>query len=232
MKTPETQKLTETQKKVHDYIEKYSDSNADFISNGTELNKLLVLKSVKALAEKGMITINLESQPATYCATKLAETDVKLSDKKSTKTENTTKVDKEVIARPKTGGIKKETVSKQNDEVVLTKTGGRDTSKLKFNGELYGKGRLVLAVVKKYVEDNPKTTLTKLKEVFPSELQPRYGMFQEVSAAKKMSADRDRFFLKPEDLIKVGDKKVAVCNQFGSHNLPLKHLKSLGFVIK
>ena len=40
------------------------------------------------------------------------------------------------------------------------------------------------------------------------------------------------FFLKAEDLIKIGDKKIAFCNQFISHNLPLKHFKALEFVIK
>jgi hypothetical protein len=206
MKTTE---MTETQKKVLDHIEKFSDSSAEIIASGTGLNKLIVFKTVKVLSENELIKINSENNPPTYTLNK--------ADVKNTKT-----------AVKKVG---KATIEKEKDEVVA-KSEGRNTEKLKFNGELYGKGKLVLAVVKKYISDNPKATLTKLKEVFPDSLQPRYGVVQEIGKAKKLSEDRDRFFFKPEDLIKVGDKKIAVCNQFGSHNLPLKHFKSMGFIIK
>lgn len=226
MKTTETKKLTETQQTVLDFIEKFSGS-ADIISSGTQLNRLLILKTVKALAEKNLITINAEIDPPIYT---FANVEGSTYAHATTPVKAVANVEENKVSGKKSAktAIAKKVVE---DEVAL-KTDGRDTSKLKFNGELYGKGRLVLAVVKKYMLDNPKTTFTKLKEVFADELQPRYGMIQEVSKAKKISADRDRYFLKPEDLIKVGDKKVAVCNQFGSHNLPLKYFKTLGFIIK
>ena len=48
----------------------------------------------------------------------------------------------------------------------------RNYDKYAVNGEgRYGKGRMVEAVVKKYVELNPGTTVQKLKEVFPERLQ-------------------------------------------------------------
>jgi hypothetical protein len=48
----------------------------------------------------------------------------------------------------------------------------RDYSKYSVNGAgSYGKGRMVEAVVNKYVELNPGTTVQKLKEVFPEHLQ-------------------------------------------------------------
>ena len=48
----------------------------------------------------------------------------------------------------------------------------RNYDKYAVNGEgRYGKGRMVEAVVKKYVELNPDTTVQKLKEVFPERLQ-------------------------------------------------------------
>lgn len=48
----------------------------------------------------------------------------------------------------------------------------RDYSKYSVNGAgSYGKGRMVEAVVNKYVEQNPGTTVQKLKEVFPEHLQ-------------------------------------------------------------
>lgn len=203
-------KTTETQQKVLDIVEKFENMTAELISTATGLNKLLVYKTVKVLAENNLIKIS-ETTPPTYEFLKAEIKNEKTDQKKTTKTVNTKKI--------------------AEDEVAL-KSDGRDTSKLKFNGELYGKGRLVLAVVKKYVEDNPRTTITKLKEIFPDELNKRYGCIQTVEKARKISVDRERFFLKAEDLIKVGDKKIAVCNQFGSHNLPLKHFRALGFTIK
>jgi hypothetical protein len=203
-------KTTETQQKVFDFIEKFSGVDATAVASGTQLNKLLVYKTVKVLAEKKLIKIS-DSKPPTYKLNKADEKNTKAQGKNNSKTEPA-----------------KKTV---DDEVVL-KSAGRDTTKLKFNGELYGKGKLCLAIAKAYLAANPRTSITKLREIFPDELNKRYGFFQTVEKAKKMSADRERFFLKPEDLIKVGDKKVAICNQFGSSNLPLKHFKSLGFVIK
>lgn len=222
MKTTEEQPLSPTQQTLIDHLEKFANSPVDLIVTATGLNKLLVTNSLKILLEKKKLVEVSDTTPPVYNLVATAKKITNVADKKSVKTETAK------IALPKTEVTKKTA----DDEVVLKKENGRDTSKLKFNGNEYGKGRLVLAVVKKYMEDNPRTTLTKLKEVFPDELQNRYGMVQEVSKAKKLSVDRDRFFLKPEDLIKVGDKKVAVCSQFGSNNLPLKHLKSLGFVIK
>ena len=79
-----------------------------------------------------------------------------------------------------------------------------------------------------------KDRLSKLKELFPDTLQPRYGTIQDVSKAKKLSEDRERFFLKPEQILKVGDKRVAVCNQWGKHNIGgfVKIARSLGYNIK
>jgi hypothetical protein len=209
MKTTETQNISATQQKVLDHISKFSDATADLIASATGMNRLLVFKTVKVLSDNGLVKIS-DTKPSTYKIVKGESKTAKAPEKKTT------------------------SIKKVADDEVALNSGTRDTSKLKFNGELYGKGRLVLAVVKQFMKDNPRTSLTKLKETFPEELQPRYGMIQEVSKAKKLSIDRERFFLKPEDLIKVGDKKVAVCNQFGKNNLPevLKHFKTLNYNIK
>jgi hypothetical protein len=114
---------------------------------------------------------------------------------------------------------------KENDEVYLRKEGGRDISKLKFQGKEYGKGQLVLAVVKAYIEKNPKISLEKLKEVFADTdlQQSRYGMIQLVTTAKKLSqqSGRDRHFLKSEQILTIGrdKKRVVVSNQWGSSNI-------------
>lgn len=110
----------------------------------------------------------------------------------------------------------------------------RDNSKYKFNGEMYGKGPLVRAVVKQYVQDNPKITLTQLRDIFPDELLRRYGIFQEESEAREISGKCDRYFLKPEHLIQLKKEKIAVCSQFTFENIQpfLKLAKGMGYKIK
>src|SRR5690606_3977236 len=111
---------------------------------------------------------------------------------------------------------------------------GRDNSKMKFNNELYGKGPLVRAVVTQYVADNPKTTYKQLKEVFPDDLLKRFGIFQDEPTAKSIAPKGKRYFDKPEQMIKLKDRSIVVCNQFTLANIQpfLKVAKSLGYKIK
>ena len=94
-------------------------------------------------------------------------------------------------------------------EAPKGKSAGRNKDQYKLDGELYGKGRIVQAVVRKYVTDNPKVTYKQLKEVFPDELLNRFGIFQDETTARSLSGARDRYFLKEEDGIKLGDRKVV-----------------------
>lgn len=111
---------------------------------------------------------------------------------------------------------------------------GRDNSKFKFNGELYGKGPLVHAVISQYVTDNKSTTYKKLKEVFPDELLKRFGVFQDDETAKQIAPKGGRYFSKPEQVIKLKDRLVIVCNQFTLANIQpfLKVARGLGYKIK
>lgn len=132
-----------------------------------------------------------------------------------------------------------EEVASVETEVEEAETGagkstGRDNSKFKFNGQEYGKGPLVRAVIAQHVADNPKITNKALKEVFPDELLKRFGIFQDEDTARSLSGARDRYFLKPEHLIKLKDKTIAVCNQFTSDNIRpfLQAAKKAGYKIK
>lgn len=117
---------------------------------------------------------------------------------------------------------------------VKPKATTRDSSKYKFEGEEYGKGPLVRAVVSKYVEDNPKTTYKQLKEIFPDELLKRFGIFQDEKTAKEIAPKGKRYFEKPEHMIKLKDRHIVVCNQFTLANIQpfLKVAKTLGYKIK
>jgi len=150
-----------------------------------------------------------------------------------------TKTSPEAIA-PKLATQKTETVKKKDEDLgpkssVFT---GRDNSKYRF-GELRNlpKGRLVLALVRAYVEKNPKVSLTKLQEVFQSkEIQIRFGVISDVKDAKAFSKNGvDRFFLKNDDLIKLNSgAKIAVCNQWMPESIAkiLKLAGPLGFKVK
>lgn len=112
--------------------------------------------------------------------------------------------------------------------------GDRDRTKYKFNGELYGKGPLVLAVIRKYVGDNPKTNYDILKKAFPDELLKGYGVFQSYEKAMDVSKVKKRFFLNDDQLVRLRDKNIAICSQFGRDNFPpfLTHSKKMGFKIE
>ena len=120
----------------------------------------------------------------------------------------------------------------QSEQTVIPK--GRDNSKFKFNGEEYGKGPLVRAVVAQYVADYPATTYEQLKEVFPNELLKRFGIFQNLETANQIANKGNRYFTKQEHVIELVDEKIVVCNQFTLANIQpfLKAAKKLGYKIK
>ena len=128
--------------------------------------------------------------------------------------------------------------SKQDVKATVTKaTISRDNSKYKFNGEEgLGKGPLVRAVVAKYVEDHPDTTYKQLKEIFPDTLMKRFGVFANETEAKKLSGNKPRYFLKPEQMIKIKGQKepIAICNQWTAALIEpfIKVSKELGYKIK
>jgi hypothetical protein len=130
--------------------------------------------------------------------------------------------------------LKEEGGEGEGEEKEVVKNKGRDNSKFKFNGQEYGKGPLVRAVIAQHVADNPKITYKQLKEVFPDELLKRFGIFQDEDNARLLSGARDRYFFKPEQLITLNDKTIAVCNQFTSENIRpfLQAAKKAGYKIK
>ena len=109
----------------------------------------------------------------------------------------------------------------------------RDKTKYMFQGKVYAKNRLVLAVIKNYVQQfNP--TFDELAKLFDKSLQGSLGVIELYSNAIKISDASKRFFLKDEDVIDLKDAKVAVCTQWGIFNIVkfIKQAKSLGFDIE
>ena len=140
----------------------------------------------------------------------------------------------------------------ENDyRTIAVQNGGdkKDYTRYKFNNEIYKKNRLVLAVVKFYLEKNRNTSYKKLLEVFPKILQGSIGVcirldeaIYKIEKSPNPKTEKTRYFL--SDVISLLDgEKVVVCTQWGATrkgrydrnlNFPkfLKHCKDkLGYQI-
>lgn len=110
-----------------------------------------------------------------------------------------------------------------------------DRTKYLFNKEEYGKNRIVHAIMKKYVEDNPCVTYSRLESVFPRPLQGSWGCFDTIEKAQEIHANSGyrRHFLRPEEIIEVKDAKIAVSTQWGIGNINkfLQRARSLKYEI-
>jgi hypothetical protein len=106
-------------------------------------------------------------------------------------------------------------------------------SQFRFEGKEYGQGRLVLAVVKAYVNKHA-CDYQKLAEEFPARLQGSLDVVARIEDIK----DPTRYFTKDDDIVILHDgERVAVCNQWGwgaTPNTPkfIKKAEDLGYVIQ
>ena len=99
----------------------------------------------------------------------------------------------------------------------------KDTTKYSIDGgnNFYNKRRFVLEVVKKYIQDNPTSTLEDLENRFPSEIISKTrGVIRPLSLVKTWMASkpdiRKRFFMEDDEIITLKDgTKVVVHNQWG-----------------
>ena len=129
--------------------------------------------------------------------------------------------------------LKEEIFEKTFSEIEEAVRGKKDVTKYSFKEHKnLGKGKLVVTVVKDYVESNPDISFDDLVKVFPPELRSVYGVFAKVEEIEEKH--RVRYFMKDEDVIALSDSKVAVCNQWGISNIDpfLECCKTLGLEIK
>lgn len=120
-------------------------------------------------------------------------------------------------------------------ESFFTPSGANDYTKYSFNGKHgLGKGKLVLEVLKAYVEEHKDITFADLRSKFPDDLcgqAKSLGVFADY--ANITSSKIKRYFTKEDQLIQLGDLRIAVCSQWGQENIEgfIKHAKNLGFTI-
>ena len=116
----------------------------------------------------------------------------------------------------------------------VSNVSGMDYSKYIFEGNVYGKSRLVLAVVKAYVRDNPTIVYSNLKTIFFDQLQGSTGVIATPVEAKNRRKDPEKRFFSRETIYLKDGTKVWVCTQWGIANIYkfIDRVKKLGYAIE
>lgn len=112
--------------------------------------------------------------------------------------------------------------------------GGRDRTRYLFNGNVYLKNRLVLAIVTDYVQNHPNIMLDELKQVFSKTLQGSIGVVESANIAKTRNDYTVRFFTKEDEILHLIDCDAYVCTQWGILNIPnfVARARQLGYYIE
>lgn len=110
----------------------------------------------------------------------------------------------------------------------------RDKTRYLFNGNVYLKNKLVLAVVKDYVANNRSITCNELKTVFDKSLQGSIGVVENENVAELRRDYQVRFFIKDNDILHLVDGNMLVCSQWGILNISnfIKRAEQLGYKIE
>lgn len=210
------------------YLEKHPNVSAEKVSENTGIFKLNVFKILKGMVNDKVLIVNTNEKPSLYSLNAIQKSNgskITHDESKSPKPMQVTKVDKKAD---------QERQNKAQEEPLIYKKGPRDTSKLEFQNKLYGKGPLVLAIVSDYVSKNPRLSLTKLKEIFPDSLQPRYGFCVETPRARRLTiGPKERYFWKAP--LNVAGKKLVISSQWGAgpaFESFLRMAQELGYKIK
>jgi hypothetical protein len=88
-----------------------------------------------------------------------------------------------------------------------------------LNGFEAGKGRIVLQLVKQYLQDHPGAKFNQLKSIFTDEIlnTGKLTFLEEENKVSKL----DRYFSKENEVLTSGDGvRFMVCTQWGSANFP------------
>ena len=109
----------------------------------------------------------------------------------------------------------------------------RDKTRYMFNGYVYLKNRLVLAIVKDYVSKNQNINCDELKEVFDKSLQGSIGVVEREAIAKQRTDYRVRFFADDDEILRLTDGNMLVCSQWGILNIPnfINRAEQMGYCI-
>ena len=121
-----------------------------------------------------------------------------------------------------------------NETFVEERPTQRDKTRYMFNGNVYLKNKLVLAVVKDYISKNQSITCNELKKVFDKSLQGSIGVVEYEYIAKQRKDYQIRFFEKENEILRLTDGNMLVCSQWGILNISnfIKRAEQLGYEIE
>lgn len=116
----------------------------------------------------------------------------------------------------------------------------RDFTQYLFNGREYGKGKLVLSVIREHVSKNTTITFDQLVNDFPDRLQANSAIqFSEIQAVVKKfdeitDSEKKRFHVNPDEIITVSNTHVAVSREWNKENILnfINRAAELGYSIK
>ena len=146
------------------------------------------------------------------------------------------KLEKEVesLKKEKESYVKKSRSPSVQDIIIEERPQQRDKTRYMFNGNVYLKNKLVLAIVKDYITKNKEISCKELKEVFDKSLQGSIGVVEYENIAKQRKDYQVRFFEKEDEILRLIDGNMVVCSQWGILNLPsfIKRAEQLGYTIE
>lgn len=133
--------------------------------------------------------------------------------------------------------LKKEKISSEvisKETFIEERPVQRDKTRYMFNGNVYLKNKLVLAVIKDYVSKNQAITCNELKMVFDKSLQGSIGVVEYEIIAKQRKDYQVRFFEKEDEILRLVDGNMLVCSQWGILNISnfIKRAEQLGYKIE
>ncbi|MBP3771141.1 MAG: hypothetical protein J6I53_00450 [Treponema sp.] len=113
----------------------------------------------------------------------------------------------------------------------------KDCSKYLFKGKLYGKGRLVEAVVTDYILAHKNITYSELTQIFSADIQQvtklKVASFDVVRETSEISENQSRHYFSDE--IQLADtKKIRINRGWDKDNIVpfIKKTEELGYKIK
>ena len=127
-------------------------------------------------------------------------------------------------------------VRRKGEEKKTARHSGMDRTKYKFKGELYGKGRLVVAVIMDWVESNKPQDIEELQKVFPKDIASNKTFAPLDEALHKGRKDRIRHFIEESNRIYFKDGTCyVVSNQWAKNERYARFLeiaRGLGYSIE
>lgn len=122
-----------------------------------------------------------------------------------------------------------------SDTFFQFKYSTKDYSKFIFNKKEYNKSKLVNSVIKYYIECNPNTSFSELKQKFPDSIQGSYGVFDTKEKAQNIydKTNHKRYYINPNEIITLSNEEISTCTQWNISSIKkfLEYSRKLGLKI-